>query len=77
MSRIEAAIDSAVTWLAVSVLGGIAWLVRRIFTNQQQIDLMKAEMERRERQRIEDRDQVAEIKRGVARIETWIMNSKK
>lgn len=75
--RISSAVDSAMTWLVVTVLGGIAWLIRRVFTNQKQIELLQADLKHRERQRDEDRDRIAKIERGVERIEGWIVSDKR
>ena len=38
---IEKASHNAASWLVVSLLGGIVWLIRRVFTNQQQIELLQ------------------------------------
>jgi hypothetical protein len=38
---IEKVSQNAASWLVVSLLGGIVWLVRRVFTNQQQIELLQ------------------------------------
>lgn len=42
--RISSAVNSAMTWLVVTVLGGIAYLIRRVFTNQKQIELLQADL---------------------------------
>ena len=70
------AIDNAVAWLVASVLGGVVYLIRRVFTNQKEIDMLKADLKAREKQREEDREQTAEIKRSVERIEGWIVDGK-
>ncbi|MDF3606350.1 hypothetical protein PE067_09480 [Paracoccus sp. DMF-8] len=57
-------------------MGGIIFLIRRVFTNQQEIELLKADLRAREKQREEDREQTAEIKRSVDRIEGWIVDGK-
>jgi hypothetical protein len=38
---IEKVSQNAASWLVVSLLGGIVWLIRRVFTNQQQIELLQ------------------------------------
>ena len=47
-------LQSAVTWVVVGLLGGIGWLVRRVFTNQKQIEALQATLEHRDEQRVRD-----------------------
>lgn len=49
-------LQSVVTWAVVGFLGGILWLVRRVFTNQKQIELMQ--------QALHDRDSQREVERA-------------
>lgn len=71
--RISNAIEHALAWAVAAVLGGVWWLIRRVFTNQQQIELMQADLRARDRQRCEDRERMANIERGVDRIESKLM----
>lgn len=75
-NKISEAIDSAMTWLVVTVLGGAVWLIRRVFTNQKQIEMLQADLRHREKQRDEDRERIEKIERGVERIEGWIVQDK-
>ena len=65
-------IEQASTGLAVAaVTGGVSgalWLVRRIFTNQQQIEILQKSLESRDKQRDEDREAMAEVRRDVREI---------
>ncbi|WP_299949064.1 hypothetical protein [uncultured Ruegeria sp.] len=47
-------LQSAVTWIVVGLLGGIYWLVRRVFTNQKQIESLQKSLEHRDDQRARD-----------------------
>lgn len=65
IERIEqASTGLAVTALAAASSGGL-WLVRRIFTNQQQIELLQREIEVRDERRDEDREALAEVRQDV------------
>ena len=51
---VDHGLQSAVTWIVVGLLGGIGWLVRRVFTNQKQIEALQATLEHRDEQRARD-----------------------
>ncbi len=55
IERAEQAANSFIAWAVAGVLGGALWLVRRIFTNQRQVEMMMAEIALREAQRKEER----------------------
>lgn len=61
----EALITGAITACA----SGILWLVRRVITNQKQIELLQSEITHRDKQRSEDRESLhrdlSEIKDDV------------
>ncbi|WP_417794810.1 hypothetical protein [Terasakiella pusilla] len=71
MSLIER-IEQASTGLAVTAITGAAsggaWLVRRIFTNQKQIEMLQKSLEDRDRQRDEDREALADVRTDVREI---------
>lgn len=48
-----------------SIGGGVLWLVRRVLTNQKQIEMLQAEIRHRDEMRKADRDAVKEIKDDV------------
>lgn len=58
---IEKVAQSATSWLVVSLFGGIAWLVRLVFTNQKQIELLQQSIER-------DRADVKELKADMKEL---------
>lgn len=59
---------------AFVALGSFAvWLVRRVLTNQQEIALLKQDLEARDKQRSEDREALSDVRESVKRIEGWIM----
>ena len=39
--------DKVLTSITVSLIGGVVWLVRKVFTNEKQIALLEAEIKRR------------------------------
>ncbi|ABF64039.1 hypothetical protein TM1040_1306 [Ruegeria sp. TM1040] len=71
MSLIER-IEQASTGLFVTAITGAAsggvWLVRRIFTNQKQIEMLQQSLEARDKQRDEDREAFSEVRKDVREI---------
>lgn len=64
------------TWTIVTLGGGLVWLIRRVLTNQRQIEILEsriaheqasqeADMRRRDEQRAEDRAMVRDIGKKV------------
>lgn len=68
MERLETAYSSAITWVVTALLGGIVWLVRRVLTNQAEIDILKRELANRERLRQEDRERMAQMESDIRDI---------
>ncbi len=70
-------LEEAVWWGAMGIAGTIAsggwWLIRRVFTNQQQIEALQAEIKHRDQLRQEDREQMTKIETSVERIEGVLM----
>lgn len=65
------------TAAVAGVASGIAWLVRRVLTNQTEIALLKQHINARDRMRDEDREALSEVRGSVKRIEAWIMEKAK
>ena len=65
------------TAIVLAVGTFIAWLVRRVLTNQAEIALLKQDLEKRDVQRGEDREALADVRESVKRIEGWIMEKSK
>ncbi len=69
-------------WHAVpAVIGAIGaaciWVVRRLLTNQAQIELLKAEIQHRDQLRSEDREALAEVRSDVKEIRSALIGDKK
>ena len=63
---------------AVTAIGaGVAWLIRRVLTNQAEIALLRQHIEARDKVREEDREALNDVRGSVKRIETWIMEKAK
>lgn len=64
-------------WIVTSIVGaiaaGVTWLIRTVFTNQKIIELHTREFEHRDQLRNEDRERMANIEAGVARIESVLL----
>lgn len=76
LDRIEDFIFWALTAGVGAVLGGAWWLVRLIFTNQQQIEMLQQEISHRDQLRREDREDMAEVKASVKRIENVLLGER-
>jgi hypothetical protein len=62
---VEKASQSLIGWAVVSFSGGLFWLIRRVFTNQKQIELMQQEAKARDQLRQRDREDLHEVKADV------------
>lgn len=56
-----------------AVAAGVAWLVRRVLTNEAEIALLKQHLKSRDELRDEDREALGDVRDSVKRIEGWIM----
>lgn len=74
--QLDNAAQSFTSWIIVTLGGGLVWLIRRVLTNQRQIEILEsriaheqasqeADMRRRDKQRDEDREMMKEIGRKV------------
>ena len=63
----------AVTAILTAITTFVGYLVRTIFTNQQEIQLLKETLETREKQRDEDRERWARIEDNVSQINRVLM----
>jgi hypothetical protein len=80
MSSIWDRFENWIFWGVTSVLtalsAGIWWVIRQVFTNHQQIELMQQEFKHRDQLRAEDREDMAEVKDSVKRIEKYILEDR-
>lgn len=72
-------LDEFLVWVITALIGtiatGISWLVRRVVTNQKQIEMLQTELDRREKLRTEDRERMSRVENGVSRIENWLIEA--
>ena len=64
----EKASQSLVGWLVVTIAGGVLWTIRRVFTNQKQIELLQKEIQSRDELRTRDREDMQEVKADVKEL---------
>lgn len=57
--------QSLIAWAVVTIGGGLLWLIRRVFTNQKQIELLQQDLKAREEMRQRDRADFMEVKSDV------------
>lgn len=62
------------TAIAVSIGGGVMWVIRTLLTNRRQIEMLQREMEHRDRNRAEDRETLGVVRDAVVRLESHVMN---
>ncbi|KXF92255.1 hypothetical protein [Phaeobacter inhibens] len=69
-------IEQASTGIAVTAMtaaaSGVVWLVRRIFTNQKQIEILQQSLEARDKQRDEDREALSDVRTDVREIREFL-----
>jgi hypothetical protein len=67
--RIEQISHNVASWAIIAVLsgivGGIWWAVRTLFTNQQQIKMLKDSLDQRDKLREEDRQALREVREDI------------
>ena len=64
MEYLEYIIASAIA----AIFSGISWLIRRVLTNEKQIDLLHNEIKERDIRRQEDREIMNEIKTDLKEV---------
>jgi hypothetical protein len=65
IENIETAVSQFWAAIVTGVAGGLIWIVRRVFTNQKQIEAMQREFEVRDDRRKDDLATVGRIEKGV------------
>lgn len=68
IERIEQASTGLLVAAVTGATSGAVWLVRRIFTNQKQIELLQQSLEVRDKQRDEDRQAMADVRKDVREV---------
>lgn len=61
----EQAASNAVWWFVITVLGAMVWVLRRVFTNHTQIEMLEADLKSRDEIRKRDRSDLQELKQEV------------
>lgn len=72
IERIEQASASLVVAVFGAVGSGAVWMIRRILTNQKQIEMLQREIEARDKRRQEDREDFKELKTDVKEMRSDI-----
>lgn len=60
--------------IIAALFSGITWLVRRVLTNQEEIALLKSEIQARDVMRTEDREIMQEIKSDLKEVKRDILD---
>ena len=77
LNNIEDYISWAITSTLAAVAGGVGWLIRRVLTNQKQIELLQSEIRHRDQLRSEDRDRMAGIEEGIDEIKSYLIEGRR
>ena len=72
-NAVQPHVYGAIVALLTGIASGVVWLIKRIFTDQERIDLLEREAAYRDRLRLEDREALREVKDSVKRIENKLM----
>lgn len=58
-------LDKIIGGVVALIVGGISWLIRRVITNGKEIDLLKAEIEAREKRREEYHQYIRDMRDSI------------
>lgn len=72
VERIEQAGGELISAGIALFTGAVVWLIRRVLTNQRQIELLQAEIKHRDALRAEDREAVKEVRDDVKAMRSEI-----
>lgn len=75
--RVEDASTGLITTAIVGVGTGCMWIIRRVMTNQAQIEMLQREITHRDNLRKEDREALGEVRESVKRIESVLLSERK
>ena len=66
-------LSSLVIAAILGIASGLGWVVRRVFTNQKQVELLRQSIHDRDEQRKEDREDILEVKSDVKDLSTTVI----
>lgn len=72
--RLEQIGTSVATYVIVSTIAATGWVIRRVLTNQKQIEMLQREIQHRDLQRTEDRALLGETRDDVKEIRRVLMD---
>lgn len=65
---INQGVDSIISFIVPTILGGFVFMFRKIFTNEKQINMLRKELESREELRKQDREMLKETREDVREL---------
>lgn len=68
IEQLEQAASNLIAWIVTGTAGGFLWLVRRVITNQKQIEMLQSEIRHRDELRSADRATVQEVRDDVKEL---------
>lgn len=76
IENIEHAISDFRSWIIATVGSGFVWIVRRVLTNQRQIEMLQRDLAAREAMRERDRSDLREVKSDVKELRNLFLERK-
>ena len=67
-------INTIYTFVITTILSGIAWLIRRVLTNQKEIALLQQELSTRDKRRDEDREILLRLEHNMESLRSELQN---
>lgn len=76
IDRLVEATNGLIVSAIGATAGGILWMIRRLLTNQKQIELLEAAIHSRDDQRQEDREVLMDIKKDVKEVRKEMIDAR-
>lgn len=70
---VEKATQDVASYILVTLAAGFFWVIRRVFTNQKQLELLDREIKARDETRQRDREDMQELKGDVKALRQDVM----
>ena len=73
LDGIMTALQNLASWLLVTFVASSFWLVRRILTNQREIEMLRQEMRFRDETRLRDREDITDMKKNLREVHSMLV----
>ena len=76
LTHIRDGISAFIAAIVAAVVAAIGWIVRTVFTNQKQLEIMRHDIAHRDEQYAKVREDIREVKDDVKTIQSLLMDKK-